>query len=217
LSPPPQGEEEEDSDEEEFLAQLPTDAEAAEEAIAEQRAILASFETQRRDQSTQELMAAEGRPAVARLAEEHAAARADAHRGNIEAGRATMAASEQHLFQVDVIGGLATVAAEPINVSISTLFHPSTHRCNERRSATPSPPSSRTPSAAAVRACRRSAIATSGPMTELGRPTLHRHHHRVHREPTPPAGTPMKTSSFSFIYYILLYYVKTIYISIKSM
>jgi hypothetical protein len=36
--------EEEDSDEEEFLAQLPTDAEA-EEATAEQRAILASFET----------------------------------------------------------------------------------------------------------------------------------------------------------------------------
>jgi hypothetical protein len=48
---PPQGEEEEDSDEEEFLAQLPTDAEA-EEAAAEQRAILASFETQRHDQST---------------------------------------------------------------------------------------------------------------------------------------------------------------------
>jgi hypothetical protein len=35
---------EEDSDEEEFLAQLPMDAEA-EVAAAEQRAILASFET----------------------------------------------------------------------------------------------------------------------------------------------------------------------------
>jgi hypothetical protein len=54
-------------------------------------------------------------------------------------------------------------------------------------------------------------------MTALGHATLHRHHHRAHREPTPPAGTPMKTSSFSFIYYILLYYVKTIYISMKSM
>jgi hypothetical protein len=45
---PPQGEDEEGSDEEEFLAQLPTDAEA-EETVVEQRAILASFETQRRD------------------------------------------------------------------------------------------------------------------------------------------------------------------------
>jgi hypothetical protein len=35
------------------------------------------------------------------------------------------------------------------------------------------------------------------------------------REPTPPTGTPMKTSSFSFIY-ISPYYVKTIYISMKS-
>jgi hypothetical protein len=33
----------------------------------------------------------------------------------------------------------------------------------------------------------------------------------------PPAGTPMKTSSFSFIFHILLYYIKTIYISMKSM
>jgi hypothetical protein len=71
--PPPQepapleSEEEEDSDEEEFLAQLPTDAEA-EEAAAEQRAILASFEMQRRDQSVQELMATERRVAAARLA-----------------------------------------------------------------------------------------------------------------------------------------------------
>jgi hypothetical protein len=84
-SPPPhdpapsQGDEEKDSDNEEFLPQLPTDTEV-EEAAAEQRAILASFETQRRDQSAQELMAAEMRAAVARLAEEHAAARADAHR-----------------------------------------------------------------------------------------------------------------------------------------
>jgi hypothetical protein len=38
-------------------------------------------------------------------------------------------------------------------------------------------------------------------MMELGRPTLRRHHHRAHREPTPPAETPTKTSSFSFILY----------------
>jgi hypothetical protein len=46
-----QGEEEEDSNEEDFLAQLPTDAEA-EEATTEQRAILASFDTQHRGRST---------------------------------------------------------------------------------------------------------------------------------------------------------------------
>jgi hypothetical protein len=55
----------------------------------------------------------------------------------------------------------------------------------------------------------------AGPMTALDRPTLHRHHHWAHREPTPLAGTPMKTSAFSFIY-ILSYHVKTIYILMKS-
>jgi hypothetical protein len=94
------GDEEEDSDNEEFLAQLPTNAEA--EDAAEQRAILVSFETQRHDQSEQKLMAAERRAVAARMAEEHAAARADAHRHNIEAARAAMA---------DVAGGLATGGA----------------------------------------------------------------------------------------------------------
>jgi hypothetical protein len=91
---PLHSEEEEDSDDEEFLAQLPMDAEA-EEAATEQRTILASFKTQRRDQSAQELMAAERRAASARLAEEHAAAHADAYRRNIEEPRATMVAAEQ--------------------------------------------------------------------------------------------------------------------------
>jgi hypothetical protein len=76
---PPQGEEEEDSDNEELLTELPTDAKA-EEAATEQRAIVALFETQCRDRAAQELMAAERRAAVARLAEDHAAARADGHR-----------------------------------------------------------------------------------------------------------------------------------------
>jgi hypothetical protein len=57
-------------------------------------------------------MAAERRAAAARLAEEHAAARTDAHRRNIKVARAAMAAAEQCLFQADVTGGLATVAAE---------------------------------------------------------------------------------------------------------
>jgi hypothetical protein len=49
---------------------------------------------------------------VARLADEHAAARADAHRRNIEGARAAMAVAEQRLTQTDVAGGLATVAVE---------------------------------------------------------------------------------------------------------
>jgi hypothetical protein len=44
----PQGDEEEDSDDDEFFADLPTDVEL-EEPVAEQRAILMSFETQHRD------------------------------------------------------------------------------------------------------------------------------------------------------------------------
>jgi hypothetical protein len=47
---------EEDSDDEEFFANLPTDAEP-EEATAEQRTILALFETRHRDRSAQEFMA----------------------------------------------------------------------------------------------------------------------------------------------------------------
>jgi hypothetical protein len=99
----------------------------------------------------------------------------------------------------------------------------STHGPSGRRNATPLPPSSRTPSATIASVCRRRAGAAAGwfpahhagPMMALDCPTLHRHHHRAHRELTPPAGTPIKTPSFSFIY-ILPYYVKTIYILIKS-
>jgi hypothetical protein len=107
----PQGEEEEDSDDEEFLAELPTDAEA-EEAATEQRAIIALFKTQCRDRAVQEPMAAQRRAAAARLAEDHTAARADAHRRNIEAARAAMAEAERRLFRADVAVGLAKVAAE---------------------------------------------------------------------------------------------------------
>jgi hypothetical protein len=57
-------------------------------------------------------MAAERRAAATRLAEDHAAAHADAHRRNIEAARAAMAEAEQRLFRADVTGGLATVSAE---------------------------------------------------------------------------------------------------------
>jgi hypothetical protein len=108
---PPQGKEEEDSDDEEFLAELPTDAEV-EEAAAEYRAIIASFETQRRDRAAQELMAAERRATAARLVEDHTIARADAHPRNIEAVRAVMVEAERRLFRADMAVGLAKVAAE---------------------------------------------------------------------------------------------------------
>jgi hypothetical protein len=101
---PPQSEEEEDSDDEELLAELPRDAEAK-EATAEQRAIVASFEMQRHDRAAQELMAADRRAAAARLAEDHATARVDAHRRNIEAARAAMAEAERGLFRADVAEG----------------------------------------------------------------------------------------------------------------
>jgi hypothetical protein len=57
-------------------------------------------------------MAVERRATTARLAEEHAAARANAHRRNIKVVRVAMVAAEQRLFQADVTGCLATVAAE---------------------------------------------------------------------------------------------------------
>jgi hypothetical protein len=94
---PPQGEEEEDFDDEEFLAELPMDVEA-DEAVAEQIAIVASFKMQHHDRATQELMAAERRAAAARLAEDHDATRVDAHRRNIKAARAPMAEAERRLF-----------------------------------------------------------------------------------------------------------------------
>jgi hypothetical protein len=96
MVPPNPCYEEEDSDDEEFLAQLPTDAKA-EEASTEQRVILTSFETQCRDQAAQELMAAERRAAASTLAEEHASARAEAHRRKFKAARDVMAVAEQRL------------------------------------------------------------------------------------------------------------------------
>jgi hypothetical protein len=57
-------------------------------------------------------MAAERRAAAARLAEDHTAARADAHHRNIEAVRAAMAKAERCLFRADVVVGLAKVAVE---------------------------------------------------------------------------------------------------------
>jgi hypothetical protein len=77
----------------------------AEENTAEQRAILASFEMRRRNETTQQFMDAERRTAAARLADAHATARADAYHRNIEAARPAMAAAEQRLAQTDRAGG----------------------------------------------------------------------------------------------------------------
>jgi hypothetical protein len=132
---PPQGEGEEDSDDEEFLAELSMDAEA-EEAATEQRAIVASFEMQHRDWAAQELMAAERRAAAIRLAEDHTAARADAHRCNIEAARAAMAKAERCLFRADVAIGLVKVAAKRQRREHQyplPSFNASAQRAHERR------------------------------------------------------------------------------------
>jgi hypothetical protein len=84
----------------------------AEEATAEQRVIVASFEMQRHERVAQGLMASERRAAAARLVEDHTAARADAHRHNIKAARVAMAKAERCLFRADVAVGLTKVAAE---------------------------------------------------------------------------------------------------------
>jgi hypothetical protein len=91
---------EEDSDEEELYAGLPDDA-AAREATAEQRTLLASFETQHRDESAWHFMHAWRTVAAKRLGDAQATAHATAHRRNIEAARAAMAAAKEQLTKVD--------------------------------------------------------------------------------------------------------------------
>jgi hypothetical protein len=84
-------------------------------------------------------MAAERMAAAARLAEDYAAARADAHRRNIEAARVAMAAAAQRRFQADVTGGLATVAAERQRLEHQyplPSFDASAQREEERRTFT---------------------------------------------------------------------------------
>jgi hypothetical protein len=81
-------------------------------------------------------MAAERRAAAARLAEEHTAARADAHRRNIEAARAAMVEAERRLFRADVAVGLAKVAAERQRREHQyppPSFNASAQRAQERR------------------------------------------------------------------------------------
>jgi hypothetical protein len=91
---------------------------------------------QRRDRAAQELMAAERRAAVARLAEDHTAAHADAHHRNIKAVRAAMAEAERCLFRADVAVGLVKVAAERQRCEHRyplPSFNTSAQRAQERR------------------------------------------------------------------------------------
>jgi hypothetical protein len=134
-----------------------------------------------------------------------------------------MAEAEQRLFRADMTGGLATVAAERQRREHQyplPSFDASVQREEERRtfnSFLEDAERDRREHASEENRRATGWFPAAGPMTVvLGRPTLHRHHHRAHREPTPPAGTPTKTTSFS-LFYILPYYVKTIFISIKSM
>jgi hypothetical protein len=81
-------------------------------------------------------MAAERRAAAARLAEDHTAARADAHCRNIEAARAAMAEAERRLFWADMAIGLAKVAAERQRREHQyplPSFNASAQRAQERR------------------------------------------------------------------------------------
>jgi hypothetical protein len=80
--------------------ELPTDEEAAESA-AEQRVLMASFETQRRNESAQHLMAGERKAAADELAVSHQSARQSARRRNLAAVDEARAAENR-----------ATVAAE---------------------------------------------------------------------------------------------------------
>jgi hypothetical protein len=125
---------EEDSDDEEFLADLPTDAEA-EEATAKKRAILASFETWHRDASAQQFMAAERRAAAARLADKQLP----------PAPTPIAVTSKRRGLRWRRLRNASPRWTEPgawrrwrrsaSIASMSTLFLPSTHRPSDRRNA----------------------------------------------------------------------------------
>jgi hypothetical protein len=72
--------------------ELPTDEEAMESA-AEQRALMASFETQRRNESARRLMAAERRAAADDLAAAHQSARQSAYLQNLAADKLRVVAA----------------------------------------------------------------------------------------------------------------------------
>jgi hypothetical protein len=170
-------------------------------------------------------MATERRVTAARLVDEHAVTRTDAHHRKIKAARAMMAAAKQRLDQVGIVRGLATMAAERQrreNQYPLASFDPWAEQHEELRKNHHLPRGRRCYRHKRVseESRRRRGMVSRQPCRSddgAGHPTLHCHHHQAHWELTPPAGTPMnpmKTSSFSFIY-ISPYYVKTIYILIK--
>jgi hypothetical protein len=81
--------------------ELPTDEEAMESA-AEQRALMASFETQRRNESARRLMAAERRAAADDLAAAHQSARQSAYLRNLAADKLRAVAAGRQPREVRV-------------------------------------------------------------------------------------------------------------------
>jgi hypothetical protein len=93
-----------------FLAELGDDREAK-EADAEQRALMALFETKRCDESVRWFMVTERRAPAARLAAAEQAARQSAHRCNMAAAREEMVAAEwRRQEQEDHAGAEASMA-----------------------------------------------------------------------------------------------------------
>jgi hypothetical protein len=181
-------------------AHLPTDAEA-EEAVAEQRVILVSFETQCHDWVAPELM-------------DHAAAHANTHRRNMEAVRAAMAEAKQHLFWVDVARGLARVVVEHQRRELPyplPSFDASAQQEEERRTFTSFlEEAERDRHDRAAEENYRCHGMVSGRRSDDGAG-------QSNAPPPPPSGSSGADEDHSFsLFYISPYYVKTIYISMKS-
>jgi hypothetical protein len=189
---------EEDNDDEDLYADLPDDAEA-EEAAAEQRALLMSFETQHRDEAARHFMHAERSAAAERLGGAQATAHANAHRRNIEAARAAMVVAEQRL--AEGIGAGASVGGSGTPSPRKPVpYIPTRHGRSARRRGGRWSHSSRMPSAAAASGWRRSTIAAT--VTTHARPTTALAHQTMchhHRTPKPPA-----TMTPSFRYRLVL-------------
>jgi hypothetical protein len=114
------------------LRGLPDDG-AAEEAAAEQ--LLTSFEMQCRDEAARYFMHVERRAAAERLADAQETACATAHRRNLEAAMAAMAAAEQRLVGADRSGGLASVAEARHHHENQYPCLPTSHGRSARRTA----------------------------------------------------------------------------------
>jgi hypothetical protein len=119
-----------------------------EEATTEQRALLALFQMQCRNETARHFIVAEMRALTVRVAEAHAAARARTHRRNIEVARGTMAATEQCHNEEERRGAMVALAEARHRLESQYLSPPTSPGRSARRTGGPSPASLRTPSAA---------------------------------------------------------------------